>query len=259
MNNLKKLSIVLFVLLIFFCGVNNSKKDTPPSVTPPFEGTIFLDPDIITDSDYSTFVSLSNEGQDIRIMFDRRVNNWITTTPFLFNAIYDDSLFIEIQVNPEFQNSITARFEAIKFAKIIGRLPTTLRINVETVWIHKGTELFGGGNNNLLIHTGQAALYENDGILEETFVHEASHTSLDAEHSSSAGWIKAQESDGNFISTYARDNPIREDIAESFLLYIAIRHRIDRINQSLRDTILKTIPNRIIYFDNQNFNMYPME
>ena len=74
---------------------------------------------------------------------------------------------IEIQVNPEFQNSVTAEVEALKFAEVIGRLPTALRIDVETVWIHKGIELFGGGNNNILIHTGQSTLY--DGRTGEQF------------------------------------------------------------------------------------------
>jgi len=231
----------------------------PRKIQPPFAGTIFLDPDIITDSDKTTFVSLSYAGQATRTMFDRRVNNWIDVTPFLFNSTYDDGLSIEIQVNPEFQRSDAAEIEALKFAEVIGRLPTALRIDVETVWIHKGTEPFGGGNNNILIHTGQSTLYENDGILEETLVHEASHTSLDSKHSNSSGWVSAQESDGNFISTYARDNPTREDIAETFLLYMAIRYRSDRIDQLLEDKILETIPNRIMYFDDQNFNMYPIK
>jgi len=91
-------------------------------------------------------------------------------------------LTTEIQVNPEFGNSEVALAEAEKYAEVIGRLPTALRNDVETVWIHKGTEPFGGGNNNLLIHIGQAEIYMNDGILEETFVHEASNTSLDASH-----------------------------------------------------------------------------
>ena len=117
---------------------------------------------------------------------------------------------------------------------------------------------FGGGNNNLLIHTGQSALYEADGILEETFVHEASHTSLDAAHASAAGWLAAQAADNEFISTYARDNPTREDVTESFLPYLAIRYRSERISQSLADTMLQTIPNRITYFDAQAFDMYPI-
>ena len=34
-------------------------------------------------------------------------------------------------------------------------MPTVLRTDVETVWIHKGEEPWGGGNNNLLIHVDQ--------------------------------------------------------------------------------------------------------
>jgi PEP-CTERM motif len=63
--------------------------------------------------------------------------------------------------------------------------------------------------------------------------------------------------DGEFISTYARDYPDREDIAESFLPYLALRYRADRISQSLSDTISQTIPNRINYFSDQSFDMYP--
>ena len=133
------------------------------------------------------------------------------------------------------------------------------REDVETVWIHKGTEPFGGGNNNLLIHIGQADRYLQDGILEETFVHEAAHTSLDATHASAPGWLAAQSADPTFISTYARDFPGREDIAESFLPYLAIRYRLERISPSLANTIVQTMPNRIAYFDNQSFDMHPIE
>ena len=140
----------------------------------------------------------------------------------------------------------------------IGRLPTDLRQDLETVWIHMGVELFGGGNNNILIHTGQSINYINDGILEETLVHEASHTSLDAYHASSPEWIAAQNLDNEFISQYAQDNPTSEDIAESFLTWLAIRYRLDRISTEMYSTIIEAIPNRIEYFDNQSFNMFPI-
>ena len=225
---------------------------------PPFSGTIFIDPDIITSSDPTAFQSVSYSGQALRTMFDRRVNNWINVNAYLFNARFDDGLTFEIQVNPEFGDSSAAMLEAQKYGEVIGRLPTTLRTDVATVWIHKGTEPFGGGNNNLLIHIDQADLYTTNGILEETFVHEAAHTSLDAAHAGAPGWLAAQTADGEFISTYARDYPDREDIAESFLVYLAVRYRSDRISQSVENTILQTIPNRINYFDNQSFNMYPI-
>ena len=162
----------------------------------------------------------------------------------------------EIQVNPEFGSTDNALAEALKYGEEIGRLPTVLRKDVETVWIHKGTKPFGGGNNNLLIHTGQASDYINEGILEETFIHEAAHTSLDSSHAFSSGWISAQKSDCNFISSYAKDYPQREDIAESFLPWVAVKYRSDQISEGLKDTILQTIPNRIKYFDNQTFDMY---
>ena len=95
--------------------------------------------------------------------------------------------------------------------------------------------------------------------MEETLVHEASHTSLDEYHSASSGWIKAQNLDPSFISTYAYDNPEREDVAETFLLYLALRYRPERIDATLKATILETIPNRIKYLDAQNFKMYPIK
>lgn len=226
---------------------------------PPYSGTIFLDPDIITEADQTTYIGLEDAGQAMRTMFDRRGGGaWITVNAFLFKASFDDSLSTEIQVNPEFGTSAAAKIEAEKYAPVIGRLPTALRKDAETVWIHKGIEPFGGGNKNLLIHIGQADLYQADGILEETLVHEAAHTSLDDPHATAAGWIAAQNADPTFISTYAQDFPVREDIAESFLLYLAVRHRLDRIEESLKNTILQTIPNRIAYFDNQMLDMYPI-
>lgn len=226
---------------------------------PPFSGTIFLDADIINEDDPSTFTGLSYEGQDDRTMYDRRVNDWVNLTPHLFEASYDDGLSIEIQVNPEFGDESAAMGIAEKYARVIGKLPTSLRKDAETSWIHKGVEPFGGGNNNLLIHVGQADIYENDGILEETLVHEASHTSLDAMHALSEAWKAAQEADPAFISTYARDNPEREDIAESFLLYMALRYRPDRISPALKDKIQVSMPSRIQYFDGIELDMYPIE
>ena len=120
-------------------------------------------------------------------------------------------------------------------------------------------KLITGGNNNLLIHTDWSEKnYEEQGILEETFVHEAAHTSLDSYHAESEDWYSAQTKDCNFISDYARDNPIWDDIAESYLPYLAIRYRVNRISNSLKDSIENIIPNRIDYLDKQNFDMYPI-
>ena len=143
---------------------------------------------------------------------------------------------------------------------VIGRLTTELRKDVETVWIHRGLEAFGGGNNNLLIHTDWSEKhYEDQGILEETFIHEAAHTSLDSYHANAPDWINAQSTDCNSISDYAKEHPQREDIAESYLPYFAIKYRRQRLPESLIEKIEKAIPNRIEYFDKKTFKMYPVE
>ena len=124
--------------------------------------------------------------------------------------------------------------------------------------MHKGVQPFGGGNNNLLIHVGQGDIYIADGILEETFVHEAAHTSLDAAHAASAGWLSAQVKDVNFISSYARDNPAREDVAESVLSWLAVRYRASRIDPAQIAKIQQAIPNRLAYFDALNLVVLPV-
>ena len=248
-----KLPRVLSICLLLLAGVN-------AHAAPPFSGTIFLDSDIITENDPTTLTGLTAAGRGSRQMFDRRANAFITVDAYLFNATFSGgSGTVEIQVNPEFGSAEAARVEAEKYAPVIGRLPAILRRDLETVWIHKGLEPFGGGNNNLLIHTEQGDSYAADGILEETFVHEATHTSLDSPHATSSGWRAAQANDPDFISTYAQDFPDHEDLAESFLPWLALRYARNRISDDLADTISATIPNRVAYFDSQNFNMAPLQ
>ena len=225
---------------------------------PPFSGTIFLDPDIVVASDPSSFQTVTFTGRGDRTLFDRRVDAWITVRAYLYRLTFADGHDIEVQVNPEFGSEEAGMEQAAFYGPRIGQLPIALRRSLTALWLHQGREPFGGGFGSLLIHAEQAALFERDGILEETLIHEAAHTSLDAEHARSDGWRAAQAADSTFISRYARDNPTREDIAESFVTYLAIRYRQDRISQDLYDTITATIPNRIAYFDALNLDMRPV-
>ncbi|MBM3966763.1 MAG: hypothetical protein FJ308_17115 [Planctomycetes bacterium] len=224
---------------------------------PPYHGTIFLESKILTEEDPSAFVAISDSGTGRRRMFDRRTNDWVDVEAWLFPAEFDDGQTIEVQVNPEFEQK-AARKESEFYARVIGRLPRCLRDQVKTVWIHAGKKLFGGGNRNLLIHTEQGKEYLRDGILEETLCHEASHTSLDGIHARSDRWRTAQSLDDGFISKYAKENPEREDVAETFLIYLALKHRRDRISDELAAMVSKTVPNRLAYFDGIEWDLYPM-
>jgi hypothetical protein len=223
----------------------------------PYAGTIFFDPDIITAADPSALQSMTYAGRGQRTVFDRRTATWVSINAYLFAIEWNDGVRSEAQVNPEFGSIEAARAEAQQYARLIGQLPYCLRADVRAVWIHQGVQPFGGGNNSILIHTGQAVRYQRDGILEETLVHEASHTSLDSLYATAPDWKEAQQLDRNFISQYAAQYPQREDIAESFLPWLALRHRRNRISENDAATIARTIPHRLAFFDKQNFDLRP--
>ena len=73
---MKKLSIIL--ILFFSCSKEsvNDNNECDNNYDPPFGGTIFIDPDIITEDDPTTFVSLSYAGTGKRQMYDRRTG-WV--------------------------------------------------------------------------------------------------------------------------------------------------------------------------------------
>lgn len=242
---------LLILLLMFFLPISSW-------AVPPYSGTIFIDPDIVTANDPTSFQNAIYTGRSVRTMFDRRVDTFIQVNAFVFKITFSDGLTAEALINPEFNTVEAAAQEANKYGRYVGQLPFVLREDVKTISIHRGVELFGGGYRDILIHTGQSQNYLRDGILEETLIHEASHVSLDSYHSSAAGWLTAQRADVEFISTYARDNPNREDIAESFLLWFAVQHRNNTISQTDFNKITQTIPNRITYFNGQNFNLTPL-
>ncbi len=220
--------------------------------TPPFYGTISIEPDIILPSDPSSYNEISYLRRDTRTLFDRRtgMSDRVENVHILI-ATFSDGDDIEFRVHPEFESQSSAEAAAARYAHVLGQLPHILRRQIRSVAVLMGVQPFGGDahSGEILIHTGQARQYENDGILEETLVHEACHVSLDPFHARASQWIAAQKADATFISIYARDHPEREDVAESFLPYYAVRYRPDRISPEMLLTIEETIPHRMAYFD----------
>ena len=223
-------------------------------------GTVFRAPDTVTSADFSTFQSMTYRGRGVRNVFDRRQNRFVNTSVYLFDARFFRGNRIEVQVNVEFGNRFAAQSEATFYATAVGRIPAGLRRDVRSMTIHKGNFPFGGGNNNLLIHTGSIAQgYIRNGQLEEVLIHEAVHTSLDARVYGDPAFYAAQRRDNAFISDHARNNPNQEDVAESYLAYLQARFRSIRVPDSYLQTIERTTPNRIAYFDRLNVDLYPME
>ena len=217
---------------------------------PPYGGTVFITPDVVGPSDPTSLRGVTYTGRGQRVIYDRRPDAWITVNAYLFRVRYGGAE-LEFQVNPEFGNREAARAEVDTYAAALGRLPAVLLSRAQKVQINAGDELFGGNwrDQSFLIHTDQGREYIRNGFLEEVFIHESAHVSLDGAHDNSAGWRAAQDADGVFISEYARDYPDREDVAESILPYFAVRYRPERLTDPDRSAILTAIPNRLLYFD----------
>ena len=251
---MKKILFILLIGLVIGCTNNDYLIDCDGENCPLFYGTIFVAPGTITESDPTSFKSISIKEDDNRKMFDRRVDGWINIKPYLFEANFSDNLKIEVQVNPEFGTKEKAKQIALQYLPTIGRMPSYLRKDVETIWLHDGNENYGGGNKNLLIHHVRTEEYVQKGILEETFMHEAVHTSLDEYHLFSEEWINAQSKDLGFISEYAMEFPQREDLAETYPICFGLKYKPSAFKKEVREKIFEMIPNRLEYCDKYFFD-----
>jgi len=223
---------------------------------PPFHGTAYISPDILTPKDPTALTGLREAGQGDRKNFDRRTGAFGQTPVWLFQAEYKGGRTIEVQVNREFSLAASKR-HAERFARIVGQIPHCLRRDVDALWIHDGEKPFGGGNRSILIHAGQAEKLARSGTLEEVILHEACHTSLDGDHAKSAGWAAARGKDPGFISRYAMENPQREDVAETFPCWYAVRHRKARLPRDLVKRIEAAVPARLAYIDSLKLEVSP--
>ena len=208
-------------------------------------GSIYHNTDIILETDPSSLVSFAHTGSGNRQMFDRRVNAFRDYDVFLFTAKYADDVSIEVRVNTEFGTAQIAGLEALDYAQAIGRIPAVLRSEAKTVSIHKGDELWGGGSGDFLIHTGSADAYKELKIVEEVLVHEAAHISLETQLNALPAWAMAQQADPDVVSDYASQFPDREDIAETFLFYLALRGYPNRLSAEDTQDFLIGVSNRI--------------
>ena len=227
------------------------------SLDPPFYGTIFVAPDIYLETDPSCFASLRALGRGKREMFDRRIDGVRIDDAYLFEGTFSDGLTLVAQVSSEFAEA-WAEALASKYLWAIGQLPTELRRGLETVTINDGLEKFAGGERGVMIHRLKAEEYARDGILTETLFHEAVHATVDDAWRDDPDWLRMRGEDPTFVSTYARDFPDREDLAESLLLCIAMTQRPERLPEGMADLLSSIIPNRIEFFRTRmNWNIDP--
>ena len=229
-----------------------------------FPKNLYTDCDILTKKDPTSFKKLSFVEEKKVKFWDRRKQkssgwNKSNFNAFIFKAEFEKSKNVLIRVNSEFKTKEKAEKQALKYGNMAGQLPNFLRTGLKTITIHKGDRAWGGGNNDILIHTGDRDAKGK--CVEEIMIHEAGHTSLDGAWGGLIKWYpwsKMIKTDKKYISKYAKDFPKREDVAETINWWIAVRCKSDRISKANYKKIIKGIPNRLKYLDEQNFDTYPL-
>ena len=225
---------------------------------PPFAGTVFVTPDLITPSDPTSLTDVTYVGRRARDFWDPRAKVWERIDAYLFEARYARQV-VEFQVHPHFRDRMAARSQVDTFAPALGRLPAILLSGAREVEISNVDHPWQAGphSGSFHIYAGFGGWLRDNRFLEEVLFHEGGHVSLDLDHANRPDWLAARAADGVFVSDYARDFPRTEDIAESILPYFALRYRPDRLSEADRFAIAAAIPNRLRYFDEQGFDMSP--
>jgi len=231
---------------------------------PPFGGTMWDLPDLITSYDYTIYSTSSYQGIETRLFYDKSIPDFINYPAHVYKVNFGDDLSIDFEIYTEFTQEEAGNIEQ-KYAPLIGQLGKDLRRNIKSFEFLKGEEVASAQRSddlnyaNITFHTDwliNIVETRPDGDkTEELLIHESAHLSIDPYVYGQQGWTDAVNLDGNFLSTYAKDNPDSEDVAETFQAYIAVKYFPDRISNSLRDTILSVCLNRFKYFDSLNLDL----
>ena len=231
---------------------------------PPFGGTMWDLPDLIKSSDYTIYSTSSYQGIETRLFYDKSIPDFINYPAHVYKVNFGDNLSIDFEIYTDFTLEEAENIEQ-KYAPLIGQLGKDLRRNIKSFEFLKGEDVASAQRTddlnyaNITFHTDWLTnIVETrpDGDkTEELLIHESAHLSIDPYVYGQQGWTDAVNLDGNYLSTYAKDNPNSEDVAETFQAYIAVKYYPDRISNSLRDTILSVCLNRFKYFDSLNLDL----
>tara|TARA_B100001250_G_scaffold279180_1_gene241557 strand:- start:1119 stop:1985 length:867 start_codon:yes stop_codon:yes gene_type:complete len=252
--------VVLFFCTVLFLGVfDKNKSSIDNSKNHSFWRYLnnYLK-NIVNPNDLTAYKDLKFIKKESKIFRDKRYGeSQYRAIFFIFKVKFYDSKDIKFFVNSEFKTHEKVAEVALEFSKKIGQLPFFLRKKIKWVVIHgpwvdkeKCTcAWYAQRDAGFYIHTEMVHEPEH----EETIIHEAAHVSIDSKFYTDQNfhvWKRASTSDKGFISKYASEHPRREDIAESVVAWVAARCKQNRIDKSIYNQIINTIPNRLKILDN---------
>jgi len=197
-------------------------------------------------------------------MWDRTANNgngaWTEPLSWIYDIRYRDNVIAEVRIRQRDYTKSQADAAIIRYSHYLGRLPFVLRNGIKLINIMKADANFGGNNWNNSIDIYEGSLSERllaEGNMEEMLLHEGTHAALDYLYNDQ--WITERNKDTKFISKYAYDNPNREDISETFAIWLALRNKENRLSADDYALVTEGLKHRIAYLNALNFDVHPIE
>ncbi|MEO0473625.1 MAG: hypothetical protein AAF206_28700 [Bacteroidota bacterium] len=188
-------------------------------------------------------------GQADKEMPDKRNNDLFDVNTYVFEASFTDGKVVEIWAHSSFGSEMAAKEYAEKLGPRLGKLPEVMRNPLSHVVLHKGDEgaFAEAAANFFVLYSDNMDERIDNNDLEETVFHESVHASLDAMHLENDAWLAAQNDDNAFITEYAQDIPIKEDLAESALFVYTMKTYPGRLSNEIESWVRENIPNRYAY------------
>ena len=253
-----------------------------PHNNPNIDGNSFYK--LIHPNDPSSFLGISYHGLTTRyyeksILPDGCIGgyhcfeatNWVVSAPYHvhnFQVIFYPDRIIEFNVD----SSVTvekAEQMVTSLAHVYGQVPQVMLLGLQGVIIIEGKGVAWGGPyhgfHTLPSFCGFCDLFKFHD-LGNVVLHELAHATMDADiprpnhygfgpDVNTFGlidydlWTEAARQDGVYISEYAEFMPEYEDIAETILVYIAVKYYTHRIGMLTESVLRSLIPNRMLLLD----------
>jgi len=241
-----KNSVFLFGAVLLICCVCVSATEKPLFDNSVVSNNI----DFITAEDAFVPSTISFNGIQRQELPDKRRDTLFDDKAFTFSLAFEDKTVVDVYAHSDFKKQANAEKHVEMIARPLGKLPWKMRDTLAHVVIHNGNETaFAEHLGHFFVlysENMEKRMASND--LEETIFHEAVHATLDHEHLQSAEWKNVQESDVNFITNYAAENPDQEDLAESALFAYTLLKHPGRLPAEVEQWLQKETPNRMAYF-----------
>lgn len=208
--------------------------------------------DFITANDPDAFERLEYTGFIPFEMPDKRGSDEpLVQDAYVFAAHFSDGTTVRVALDKDFGSKDAAGADVARYLPRLGKLPSLYRRNIKHVVVHKGgadTTAFAEDKGHFfVIYSDNATKRIGTNDLEETFFHEGTHASIQADYLAQSAWGRAKSLDQAYVTDYAKTED-QEDFAESALFAYTLIHHPDRIPPAEREKIERQIPNRIAFF-----------